>query len=98
LHWFEQLPAAAEADKVPEPADPTTKAAGAEPVAAETGKDSEAIASENPASVQQQPAGDADNVANCTNVQEKDEAAKDVKVTFPLQLLVRAFLSFCRLA
>ena len=48
--------------------------------------------------MQQQPAGDADNVANCTNVQEKDEAAKDVKVTFPLQLLVRAFLSFCRLA
>ena len=44
-------------------------------------KDSEAVASENPASVQQQPAGDADNVAN---VQEKDEAAKDVKVTFPL--------------
>lgn len=83
---------------MPEPADPATKAAGAEPAAAEAGKDSEAVASENPASVQQQPAGDADNVANCTNVQEKDEAAKDVKVTFPLQLLVRAFLSFCRLA
>ncbi|MGB1594958.1 MAG: hypothetical protein ACPIOQ_19520 [Promethearchaeia archaeon] len=81
MHWFEQLPAAAEADKVPEPADPATKAAGAEPAAAEAGKDSEAVASENPASVQQQPAGDADNVAN---VQEKDEAAKDVKVTFPL--------------
>ena len=80
---------------MPEPADPATKAAGAEPAAAEAGKDSEAVASENPASVQQQPAGDADNVAN---VQEKDEAAKDVKVTFPLQLLVRAFLSFCRLA
>ena len=79
---------------MPEPADPTTKAAGAEPVAAETGKDSEAIASENPASVQQQPAGDADNVAN---VQEKDEAAKDVKVAFPLKPLVCAFLSFCRL-
>ena len=83
---------------MPEPADPATKAAGAAPAAAEAGKDSEAVASENPASVQQQPAGDADNVANCTNVQEKDEAAKDVKVTFPLQLLVRAFLSFCRLA
>ena len=70
---------------MPEPADPATKAAGAEPAAAEAGKDSEAVASENPASVQQQqPAGDADNVANCTNVQEKDEAAKDVKVTFPL--------------
>ena len=81
MHWFVQLPAAAEADKVPEPADPATKAAGAEPAAAEAGKDSEAVASENPASVQQQPAGDADNVAN---VQEKDEAAKDVKVTFPL--------------
>ena len=81
MHWFEQLPAAAEADKVPEPADPATKAAGAEPAAAEAGKDSEAVASENPASVQPQPAGDADNVAN---VQEKDEAAKDVKVTFPL--------------
>ena len=67
MHWFEQLPAAAEADKVPEPADPATKAAGAEPAAAEAGKDSEAVASENPASVQ-----------------EKDEAAKDVKVTFPL--------------
>ena len=80
---------------MPEPADPATKAAGAEPAAAEAGKDSEAVASENPASVQQQPAGDADNVAN---VQEKDEAAKDVKVAFPLQLLVRAFLSFCRLA
>ena len=81
MHWFEQLPAAAEADKVPEPADPATKAAGAEPAAAEAGKDSEAVASENPASVQQQPAGDADNVAN---VQEKDEAANDVKVAFPL--------------
>ena len=69
---------------MPEPADPATKAAGAEPAAAEAVKDSEAVASENPASVQQQPAGDADNVANCTNVQEKDEAAKDVKVTFPL--------------
>ena len=75
---------------MPEPADPATKAAGAEPAAAEAGKDSEAVASENPASVQQQPcapckpAGDADNVANCTNVQEKDEAAKDVKVAFPL--------------
>ena len=81
---------------MPEPADPATKAAGAEPAAAEAGKDSEAVASENPASVQQQPAGDADNVAN---VQEKDEAAKDVKVTqtFLLQLLVHAFLSFCRL-
>ena len=79
---------------MPEPADPATKAAGAEPAAAEAGKDSEAVASENPASVQQQPAGDADNVAN---VQEKDEAAKDVKVAFPLKPLVRAFLSFCRL-
>ena len=66
---------------MPEPADPATKAAGAEPAAAEAGKDSEAVASENPASVQQQPAGDADNVAN---VQEKDEAANDVKVAFPL--------------
>ena len=86
---------------MPEPADPATKAAGAEPAAAEAVKDSEAVASENcknpaAASVQQQPASDADNVAN---VQEKDEAAKDVKVTqtFPLQPLARAFLSFCRL-